>query len=53
MKTTITAILAIAGATTVAAADFPANVPDCGVSKHFTPALVLTVCTHGAYNDGY
>jgi hypothetical protein len=30
MKTTITAILALAGAATVAAADFPSNMPACG-----------------------
>ncbi|KAL2184835.1 hypothetical protein L209DRAFT_403641 [Thermothelomyces heterothallicus CBS 203.75] len=30
MKTTITAIFAIAGAATVAAVDFPSNMPDCG-----------------------
>ncbi|KAK4042740.1 hypothetical protein C8A01DRAFT_33131 [Parachaetomium inaequale] len=30
MKATITAILTLAGAATVAATDFPANMPDCG-----------------------
>ncbi|KAL2166698.1 hypothetical protein VTG60DRAFT_2287 [Thermothelomyces hinnuleus] len=30
MKTTITAIFAVAGAATVAAVDFPSNMPDCG-----------------------
>lgn len=34
MKTSITAILALAGAVTVAAVDFPSNMPECGVSNN-------------------
>lgn len=33
MKTIITAIVALVGATLVAATGFPANMPECGVSN--------------------
>jgi hypothetical protein len=35
MKTTITTVFALAGATLVAAQDFPSNMPECGVSSLF------------------
>ena len=40
MKVAITAILALAGAATVAANDFPANMPECGVSSSFFNSLL-------------